>query len=111
MARFARDIIGCMNDLTKKLEVSLGPDTGMYFKQSNRLDNCGRLILHILVSRLIGDLSLRVGLHSGPVTAGVSELGSMSAYIPCKNKVSPSPSAPFRYYEVKNLDSNCSETQ
>ena len=34
-----------MNDLTKKLEVSLGPDTG--------------------------DLSLRIGLHSGPVTAGV----------------------------------------
>ncbi|CAB9497225.1 Receptor-type guanylate cyclase gcy [Seminavis robusta] len=45
MARFARDCIGAMNDLTKKLEVSLGPDTG--------------------------ELSMRVGLHSGPVTAGV----------------------------------------
>ncbi|CAB9527346.1 Receptor-type guanylate cyclase gcy [Seminavis robusta] len=45
MARFARDCIGRMNDLTKLLEVSLGPDTG--------------------------DLAIRVGMHSGPVTAGV----------------------------------------
>lgn len=28
MARFARDCIEKMNDLTKKLEVALGPDTG-----------------------------------------------------------------------------------
>lgn len=42
MARFARDCIQRMNDLTKMLEVSLGPDTA--------------------------DLALRVGLHSGPVT-------------------------------------------
>lgn len=45
MARFARDCLQAMNDLTKKLEISLGPDTA--------------------------DLALRVGLHSGPVTAGV----------------------------------------
>jgi class 3 adenylate cyclase len=45
MARFARDALHKMNDLTKRLEVSLGPDTG--------------------------DLSMRFGLHSGPVTAGV----------------------------------------
>ena len=45
MARFARDCLSAMNKLTKKLEVSLGPDTG--------------------------ELSMRVGLHSGPVTAGV----------------------------------------
>lgn len=45
MARFARDCMSKMNDLTKVLEVSLGPDTG--------------------------DLGMRVGLHSGPVTAGV----------------------------------------
>jgi len=45
MARFARDVLYKMNDLTKKLEVTLGPDTG--------------------------DLSLRIGLHSGQVTAGV----------------------------------------
>lgn len=45
MARFARDVLYKMNDLTKRLEVELGPDTA--------------------------DLSLRVGLHSGQVTAGV----------------------------------------
>ena len=45
MARFAKDVLMTMNNLTKKLEVTLGPDTG--------------------------DLSLRIGLHSGQVTAGV----------------------------------------
>jgi class 3 adenylate cyclase len=45
MARFARDCLTNMNDLVKRLEVILGPDTG--------------------------DLSMRIGLHSGPVTAGV----------------------------------------
>jgi len=45
MARFARDCMNKMNALTKRLEVTLGPDTG--------------------------DLMLRAGLHSGPVTAGV----------------------------------------
>ncbi|CAB9505736.1 Receptor-type guanylate cyclase gcy [Seminavis robusta] len=45
MCRFARDIIAKMRSLTKALEVSLGPDTG--------------------------DLDLRVGVHSGPVTAGI----------------------------------------
>ena len=89
MARFARDIIGCMNDLTKKLEVSLGPDTGMYFKLLNRLDYFRDLFLHILVSRLIGDLSLRVGLHSGPVTAGVSNRASMTGHISCETKAHP----------------------
>ncbi|CAB9515789.1 Receptor-type guanylate cyclase gcy [Seminavis robusta] len=45
MCRFARDIIAKMRSLTKALEVTLGPDTG--------------------------DLDLRVGIHSGPVTAGI----------------------------------------
>lgn len=45
MARFARDCMTKMNDLSKKLETSLGPDTG--------------------------DLCMRIGLNSGPVTAGV----------------------------------------
>jgi len=45
MARFARECMFKMRSLTKKLEVTLGPDTG--------------------------DLNLRTGLHSGPVTAGV----------------------------------------
>mmetsp|Transcript_13427 Transcript_13427/g.37784 ORF Transcript_13427/g.37784 Transcript_13427/m.37784 type:complete len:1181 (+) Transcript_13427:148-3690(+) len=45
MARFARDCRNQMNALTKSLEVTLGPETS--------------------------DLSMRFGLHSGPVTAGV----------------------------------------
>eukprot|EP00977_Amphora_coffeiformis_P000685 scaffold149_cov179-Amphora_coffeaeformis.AAC.8 len=45
MARFARDCNAMMAPLVKRLEVDLGPDTG--------------------------DLALRTGLHSGPVTAGV----------------------------------------
>jgi class 3 adenylate cyclase len=45
MARFARDCLHKMHRLTKKLERTLGPDTA--------------------------DLDMRIGLHSGPVTAGV----------------------------------------
>ena len=45
MARFARDCLFRTRALTKKLEVTLGPDTG--------------------------DLAMRMGIHSGPVTAGV----------------------------------------
>jgi class 3 adenylate cyclase len=45
MAKFARECLEKFNELAKSLEVTLGPDTG--------------------------DLALRTGLHSGPVTAGV----------------------------------------
>jgi hypothetical protein len=45
MARFARDCLAKMSSVVRRLEVSLGPDTA--------------------------ELSMRVGLHSGPVTAGV----------------------------------------
>jgi class 3 adenylate cyclase len=45
MARFATDIMSQVHKMTRKLEVSLGPDTG--------------------------DLTLRIGMHSGPVTGGV----------------------------------------
>ncbi|GKY99152.1 hypothetical protein MPSEU_000870700 [Mayamaea pseudoterrestris] len=45
MCRFARDMLTSTRQLTKRLETSLGPDTG--------------------------DLDMRVGIHSGPVTAGV----------------------------------------
>ena len=45
MCKFARDCIIAMDIVTKKLEIALGPDTS--------------------------DLSMRIGLHSGPVTAGV----------------------------------------
>ena len=40
MARFARDCRSKMNEVTRKLEMTLGPDTG--------------------------DLCMRIGLHSGP---------------------------------------------
>jgi len=45
MARFAHDMLQKMGTLTRGLEVELGPDTA--------------------------DLSLRIGMHSGSVTAGV----------------------------------------
>jgi len=45
MARFARDIMAKMREKVQELEVTHGPDTG--------------------------DLTLRIGIHSGPVTAGV----------------------------------------
>lgn len=45
MARFASDCIDKMNELCHELEKQLGPDTA--------------------------DLCMRIGLHSGPVTAGV----------------------------------------
>jgi class 3 adenylate cyclase len=45
MARFARDCVHRMSVVTCDLELTVGPDTG--------------------------ELGLRVGIHSGPVTAGV----------------------------------------
>ncbi|GKY95689.1 hypothetical protein MPSEU_000529800 [Mayamaea pseudoterrestris] len=45
MSRFARDCVSKFQVLTQQLEITLGPDTA--------------------------DLALRVGIHSGPVTAGV----------------------------------------
>lgn len=45
MTRFATKIMNSMVDVTRQLEVRLGPDTG--------------------------ELRIRVGMHSGPVTAGV----------------------------------------
>ena len=45
MARFSWECLIKMGEVTKELEVTLGPDTG--------------------------DLGMRFGLHSGPVTAGV----------------------------------------
>jgi class 3 adenylate cyclase len=44
MAKFAKECREKFSDVTKKLELTLGPETG--------------------------DLALRIGLHSGPVTAG-----------------------------------------
>ena len=45
MARFASDCLSGLKSLTRKLTVELGPDTE--------------------------ELGIRVGMHSGPVTAGV----------------------------------------
>lgn len=45
MAKFARECTFSMQETVNRLEVSLGPDTG--------------------------DLGIRIGLHSGPVTGGV----------------------------------------
>jgi class 3 adenylate cyclase len=45
MIRFSADILDAMHSVTRDLEVSLGPETS--------------------------DLDLRIGIHSGPVTAGV----------------------------------------
>ena len=45
MARFAWEILACFNTTVKRLELSLGPDTG--------------------------ELELRIGIHSGPVIGGV----------------------------------------
>jgi len=45
MPRFARDCLVKMKELMSELETTLGPDTA--------------------------DLTVRIGLHSGPVTAGV----------------------------------------
>lgn len=45
MARFTRECLDKMNQMARKLEVTLGPDTA--------------------------ELAIRAGLHSGPVTAGV----------------------------------------
>lgn len=45
MCRFARNIRSSMQILTRELTETLGPDTA--------------------------DLDLRIGIHSGPVTAGV----------------------------------------
>lgn len=51
MSRFSRDVFHKFNELTRRLEMTLGPDTA--------------------------DLAIRVGLHSGPVTAGKYLVHSM----------------------------------
>jgi hypothetical protein len=63
MARFAKDCMHKMWKISSQLEVTLGPDTG--------------------------ELSMRMGLHSGPVTAG-GTFSVQSAYSTCEfRKISP----------------------
>lgn len=52
MAKFARDCRGKFHELCGKLETFLGPETA--------------------------ELGIRIGLHSGPVTAGMSNRNSLS---------------------------------
>ena len=59
MAKFAKDCREKFMDLTQQLEVTLGPETG--------------------------DLGIRIGLHSGPVTAGKGYLFSLKFCVFVKN--------------------------
>ena len=69
MARFARDCLKKMNELTKQLETTLGPDTGKQDRTSWL--QFFRKTSFLTYPITLGDLSIRIGLHSGPVTAGV----------------------------------------
>lgn len=53
MARFARDCLRCMREAVNQLELTLGPDTA--------------------------DLQLRIGIHSGPITAGYVQLWAVAS--------------------------------
>ena len=75
MCRFAWDCLNKMNEVTRRLEVTLGPGKlrckeypvhllfFFSFVRSHKI-SC----LYIIDT---GDLSMRFGIHSGPVTAGV----------------------------------------
>ena len=79
MVRFAVDCHATMRKLVHQLETTLGPDTGELTTMTtatapgddvsllNRL--LGSFVFSFL--RLTGDLDMRIGLHSGPATAGV----------------------------------------
>ena len=70
MARFARDCLESMAKLTQQLESVLGPDTGKP-KEGCSFPCCFQNVSLILELIHAADLKLRIGLHSGPVTAGV----------------------------------------
>ena len=82
MAKFAYECKHKMNNLTQTLERELGPDTGTSVGTKDVLEfvsfgivRDGTIRKSIYQPRLpplfIGDLKMRFGLHSGPVTAGV----------------------------------------
>ena len=75
MCRFASEILSKMRVLTKELEVVLGPDTGMSGEPMEEVERGKSILLRgsdnvVPFSNFLGDLELRIGIHSGPVTAG-----------------------------------------
>eukprot|EP00977_Amphora_coffeiformis_P011362 scaffold2742_cov167-Amphora_coffeaeformis.AAC.12 len=64
MTRFARQILAKFAEVTRKLDVLLGPDTVIVVPRTHpsSMFNC---------CQPPADLSLRIGVHSGSVTAGV----------------------------------------
>ena len=75
MGKFARDAMIKMHQVTRDLEVTLGPDTGdLSYVAQRWIDLYGPSTLEILHQQLTfysWPYSMRFGLHSGPVTAGV----------------------------------------
>jgi len=71
MARFAQECLKRLGTLLRRLEVELGPDTGKWDLQLIHL-KIHKYISHSrLIAVYVGDLAIRIGIHSGPVTAGV----------------------------------------
>ena len=86
MSRFAMDCLCKMHVVVRELSTSLGPDTA--------------------------DLSMKFGLHSGPVTAGVLRYENHAAYMECPllqhvHHLQHLLTSPFTVEGVKNLVSNC----
>ena len=71
MARFSKECMYRMWSVTKNLERSLGPDTGDVSFFFNNLVTYfyDKKFSHIFV--FPKKLTMRMGLHSGPVTGGV----------------------------------------
>jgi class 3 adenylate cyclase len=76
MARFASETLAKVNELTEQLACSLGPGTDeVSWCRKNRSFEIQNNISHwphsFLLCVCFSKLALRIGLHSGPVTAGV----------------------------------------
>jgi class 3 adenylate cyclase len=77
MAKFAWETLIKMGEVTKELEVSLGPDTGECLMRPvvpsplKHFEIFRTKTLLLLLLTLLGELSMRLGLNSGSVTAGV----------------------------------------
>ena len=73
LCRFARDILYQSQSLFKKLEVKLGPGTHADFLAHLPHSSSCLTVPCTLISNDTdtGDLSVRIGIHSGPVTGGM----------------------------------------